>query len=246
MRSRNTGLTDEGIGIVVGIIFFVFVFFVIYNIIYNKRRKDVISKYCKQNGLNYIETSESIIGCEEKFDIMLCGKDQRLDHIMSGKKGEYEFQIFDFYYTLEKLSQRNPLVTYNEEIGETICFIRKKGGKNFAHLYMLEKGVLGSDVDFLPKVEGIKNFEYPLVDEGYTEEFATLVVKSINENEIKSFFNSQRISSLTNCFADISPDEFNYIYEAKNDSMLVASLGILSVEQRLQLLNTGVKVYEAL
>ena len=237
---RSNGLSDESVGITVGLFVVVFVFFVVYNFIYNKKRKEVVSKYCRENGITYTETAESIIGCDEKFDMMMRGKSQSLDHIMSGTRGDYEFQIFDFYYTLEKPDPRFPLNTYNEEIGETICFIRKKG-KSFPHFYMLEKDFLDSDVDFLPKIEGIKDIEYPLEDE-----FATLVVKSVNEEEMRTFFNSQKIDSLNNCFKDIPASDFGYIYEGKGDCFLAAKLSIVSVKERLELLDIALKVFEAL
>lgn len=240
MNTRHRPLTDEGIGYLVGFFFFIFMFFVIYNYFYNKKRKQMIGGYCRQYGLKYTETSDAILGCDEKFDMTTRGQNQSYDHIMSGTRGDYEFQILDFYYTVEKRNPRHGLTTYNEEVIETFCFLKKKG-KALPHFYMVEKGMLESDVDFLPKIEGIKNIDFPLEDE-----FATLNVRSVNEDEIKKYFNKQRLDSLNNCFKDVPASDYDLIYEAKGDCLLVAKLAVLSVKDRLQMLETALKVFEAM
>ena len=101
---RTKSLSDETIGYSVGIIVFIFLGYVIYSFIFHKKRKEVMSNYCQQNGLKYTETSEQILDCNEQFDMILRGKDQCLDHIISGTRGDYEFQIFDFSTCLRCLS----------------------------------------------------------------------------------------------------------------------------------------------
>ncbi len=238
--TRHHPLTDEGIGYLVGIVFFIFMFFVVYNFFHSKKRKQLIDGYCRNFGLKYTETSDTLLGCDEKFDMTSRGEGQCYDHIMSGTRGDYEFQIFDFCYTVEKRNPRNPLLTYNEVLTETICFIRKKG-KSLPHLYMVEKGMLESDVDFLPKVEGIKSFDFPFEDD-----FATLNVRSINEDEVKEYFNKQRLDSLCNCFKDVPASDYDLIYECKGDCLLVGKLAELSVEERLHMLEISLKVFEAM
>ena len=137
------------------------------------------------------------------------GKDQRLDHIMSGTRSDYEFQIFDFNYTLEKPDPRFPVNKYNEENTETICFLRKKGNA-FPHFYMLEKSLIESDVDFLPKNGEMKDIEFVLNEE------EKLLVKTNNEEEIKEFFSAHRIESIKEKYSQ------EYIYEVKGEYFLVA------------------------
>ena len=240
MNTRHRPLTDEEIGYLAGFFFIIFMFFVIYNYFNYKKRKQMIGGYCRQYGLKYTEISDTILGCDEKFDMTARGQNQSYDHIMSGTRGDYEFQIIDFYYTVEKRNPRYSFTTYNEGVTETICFLKKQG-KDLPHFYMVEKGMLESDVDFLPKIEGIKNFEFPLEDE-----FATLNVRSVNEDEIKTYFNKQRLDSLNNCFKDVPLCDYNLIYEAKGDCLLVAKLAVLSVNERLQMLETALKVFEAM
>lgn len=237
MGVRSKGFNDETIGYFVGFIVAVFVFFLIYDFIYNKKRKESVSKYCSQNGLKYTRYSESILDCNEKFDMILRGKDQRLDHIMSGSRGDYEFQIFDFYYYLKKRGPR--LNTYDKEFGETICFLRKKGGKAFPHFYMFQNVMLDDNIDdLLPKVEGIKDIEFPL------EEDTKLIVKSVNEDEMRTFFTKQRVDSVSKFFDETGG--FIYVYEGKGDCLLVAYPQIKQVAERLELLECAVKLYEAL
>lgn len=230
---RNSGLSDESVGMTFGIVVVIFLFFVIYNFIYNKKRKDSIGNYCKQNGINYTVTSESIIGCNERFIMMNRGKAQRLDHIMSGIKNDYEFQIFDFNYTLEKPDPRFPVNKYNEELCETICFLKKKTNA-LPHFYMLEKSLLESDVDFLPHNNELKDIEFTLNNE------EKLIVKTYNEGEIKQFFSDHRIESIKEKYTR------EYIYEVKGEYVLVAFLDVLSVKDRLILLEKALKFYNSL
>ena len=232
---RTPSLSDESVGYAVGIFVFIFLAACIYNFILNKKRKDVISNYCKQNGLNYTETSNYIMNCNEQFDIMQRGKDQSCDHIMSGTSRDYDYQIFDFCYTLEKPDPKYPMTTYNEGFSETICFLTKKG-KPFPHFYMLAKSILQSDVDFLPKVKDFKEVELLTIN----DEQETVLVKTRDEDAVLDFFDLPRTDALKTSFKE------EYIYEGKGECLLVSYLGLMSVKERLELLDNAVKVFESL
>ena len=232
---RRNGLSDEAIGYTVGLFVFVFIGFVIYSFIFHKKRKEVMSKYCQENGLKYTEFSEQILDCNEQFDMILRGKDQGLDHIISGTRGDYEFQIFDFNYTLEKPDPKFPKTTYNEEFTESICCLKKKG-KALPHFYMLTDSLIQTNVGFIPQVK-----EYIDVDlVKINNDTETMVVKTRNEDEILDFFDLPK----TDALQPILKEE--YIYEGKGEYLLVANLDIMSVKERLELLDNAVKVFEVL
>ena len=232
---RTKSLSDETIGYSVGIIVFIFLGYVIYSLIFHKKRKELMSNYCKQNGLKYTETSEQILDCNEQFDMILRGKDQYLDHIISGTREDYEFQIFDFCYTLEKKDPKYPTTTYNEEFTETICCLKKKG-KTLPHFYMLTNSLIRTDVGFIPKVK-----EYTDVDlVKINNDRETVVVKTRNEDEILDFFDLPKTEALKTKMRD------NFIYEGKGEYLLVAYLDLMSIKERLELLDNAVKMYEIL
>ena len=234
MRSKGLS-SDEAIGYTLGLFILVFVGFVIYSFIFHKKRKAVMSKYCLENGLKYTETSEQILDCNEQFDMILRGKDQCLDHIISGTRGDYEFQIFDFCYTLEKPDPKFPKTTYNEEFTETICCLKKKG-KALPNFYMLTQSLIQTDVGFIPKVK-----EYIDVDLlRINDDKETVVVKTRNEDEILDFFDLPK----TEAIKPIMKEE--YIYEGKGEYLLVANLEIMSIKERLELLDSAVKMFEVL
>ncbi len=232
---RSKGLSDEAIGYTVGFIVFVFIGFVIYNIIFHKKRKAVMSKYCQGNGLKYTETSKCIIDCNEQFDMIFRGKDQYLDHIVSGTRGDFEFQIFDFCYTLEKPDPKFPKTTYNEEFTESICCLKKKG-KALPHFYMLTESLMHSDVDFIPKVKEFNDVELLKIN----DDNETVIVKTRNEDEILDFFDLPK----TDAIKTIMKEE--YVYEGKGEYLLVAKLDLMSIEERLELLDNAVKMFEVL
>lgn len=228
-------MTDELIGYSVGVVFFAFVGYMIYSFIFHKKRKEVMSNYCQQNGLKYTESSDSIMDCNEEFDMILRGKDQCLDHIISGTRGDFEFQIFDFSYTLEKPSPKFPTTTYNEEMTESICCLKKKG-KSLPHFYMLANSLLYSDVGFIPKVPDFKDVDLVKIN----NDQETVVVKTRNEDEILNYFDLPRTEALKTCLRE------NFIYEGKGEYLLVANLELMSIKERLEMLENAVKVFEVL
>ena len=234
MRSSK-GLSDEAIGYTVGFIVLVFIGFVIYSIVFHKKRKEIISKYCDEHGLKYTEFSEQILDCNEQFDMILRGKNQYLEHIISGTRGDYEFQIFDFCYTLEKPDPKFPKTTYNEGFTESICYLKKKG-KALPHFYMLTQSLIQSDVDFVPKVKEYSDVDLLKIN----DDKETVIVKTRNEDEILDFFDLPR----TDAIQPIMKEE--YIYEGKGEYLLVANLEIMSIEERLDMLNNAVKMFEVL
>ena len=234
MRSKGLS-SDEAFGCTIGFIVLLLIGFGIYGIIFHKKRKDVMSKYCQENGLKYTEISEQILDCNEQFDMILRGKNQYLAHIISGTRGDYEFQIFDFNYTLEKPHPKIFKATYDEGFTESICCLKKKG-KNLPHFYMLTQSLIQSDVGFIPKVK-----EYIDVDLlRINNDKETVVVKTRNEEEILDFFDLPKTDALQTVIED------KYIYEGKGEYLLVANLDIMSIEERLEMLNSAVKVFEAL
>lgn len=252
--NRSKGFSSQTNEIIISVVVVVFVLLIGYatymDMKDDKKRKKAHRKYCEENGFQYTEISESIPGCNEKFDMLLRGKNQSIENIMSGTKGDYEFQIFDFHYYLERHSPRSPINTYNKEFVETLCFLRKKGEKAFPHFYMLQNTLLNEekekakynlyikDVYFLPKIEGIKEIEFPL------EEGLTLVVRSSNEEEMKEFYTNQRIDSIKRFFDETGG--FIYIYEGKGDCLLAGYTRVMSIEERLEILDCAIKMYEAL
>ncbi len=232
---RTKSLSDETIGYSVGIIVFIFLGYVIYSFIFHKKRKELMSNYCKQNGLTYTETSEQILNCNEQFDMILRGKNQYLDHIISGTRGDYEFQIFDFCFTLEKPSPKFPTTTYNEGFTETICCLKKKG-KALPHFYMLTKGIMESDVDFIPKVKEYIDIDLTRIN----NDTETVIVKTRNEDEILNFFDLPKTDAINTTMKE------QYIYEGKGEYLLVAHLDLMSIKERLELLDSAVKMYEIL
>ncbi len=232
---RTKSLSDEAIGYSVGIIVFIFLGYVIYSFIFHKKRKEVMSNYCQQNGLKYTETSEQILDCNEQFDMMLRGKDQCLDHIISGTRGDYEFQIFDFCYTLEKPNPRFPTTTFNEEFTETICCLKKKG-KALPHFYMLTDSLIQTNVGFIPQVK-----EYIDVDlVKINNDTETMVVKTRNEDEILNFFDLPKTEAIK------TKVDGKYIYEGKGEYLLVSYIEIMSIKERLEILENALKVFESL
>ena len=251
---RSKGFSSETNETIISVVVILFVLIVGYAVYSdrknNKKRKNAHKRYCDENGFQYTEIAESIPGCNEKFDMLIRGKDQRIENIMSGTRGDYDFQIFDFYYYMESPSPRNPLHKYDKEYGETICFLRKKSEKNFPHFYMLQNTLINEekgkakynlfikDVYFLPKIEGIKDIEFPL------EEELSLIVRTNNEEEIKAFYTKQRIDSIKSFFDQTGG--FIYIYEGKANCLLAGYTRIMTIEERLEILDCAIKMYEAL
>ena len=251
---RSKGLSSEANEVIISVIVVAFILIIGYvtyiDMKKKKKRDDAIKNYCNEKGIQYTEIAETIPGCNEKFDIIFRGNQRKIENIMSGTRVDYEFQIFDFYYYLTRRSPRHPLYTYEKEFGETLCFIRKKGGKTFPHFYMLENILIDEirknlkydlyvkEVYFLPKVEGIKEIEFPL------DEDLKLLVRSVNEEEMRSFFTSQRIDSIDRFFDETGG--FIYIYEGKNDSLLASYQRLMSIEERFELLDCAIKMYDAL
>lgn len=228
-------MTDEIIGYFVGIFVFAFIGYMIYSFVYNKKRKEILSRYCQQNGIKYLEDSDYIIDCKEEFDITSRGKDRLYDHIMYGSRNDYEFQLIDFSYTLEKPDPKFPLTTYNEVFNESLCVLHKKG-KRLPHFYMLTKSLIQSDVGFVPKVKEYSDVDLLKIN----DDNETVIVKTRNEDEILDFFDLPR----TDAIQPIMKEEF--IYEGKGEYLLVSSLNIMSVEERIEMLNSAVKMFEAL
>ena len=232
---RRNGLSDEAIGYTVGFFAFIILAIFIYNIIFHKKRKEVMSKYCQEKGLKYTEFSEQILDCNEQFDMILRGKKQYLDHIISGTRGDFEFQIFDFCYSIEKPNPKFPKTTYDEDFSESICCLKKKG-KNLPHFYMLTQSLIQTDVGYIPKVKEYINVDLLRIN----DDKETVVVKTRNEDEILDFFDLPKTDALQTLIKD------KYIYEGKGEYLLVANLELMSIKERLELLDNAVKVFEAL
>ncbi len=224
-------------GFLISLFVFIFIVAVIYSLIKDKKRKEQFSKYCEQNRIKYQEDSEYIIDCNEKFDITSRGKNQCYYHIMHGTRNDYDFQLIDFYYSIEKTSSKPPFNKYDETFNETLCVIHKKE-INFPHFYMLVKGFLNSDVNFLPTIKDYEDID--LIEVKTIDGEDMVLVRTRNEDETLQFFDTSKCEAVQK---NIKED---LVYEGNGEYLIVSKLELLSLDDRLKLLENSIKMFEAI
>ena len=207
-------------------IFGIIIFICVCNWIYHYFRKKKIREYCERNRMTYEESPLSLTGYSEAFDVFNQGDSTYFTAGMYGKRGGIEINLVDFtvvkvYHTSKgrRTSKKHYTLCqlYKEETHFPCFFVRDES-------FLLDSlGSMfgGQDIDF---------FE----DKTFSDRF---VLQGIVESEVRRFFKSKVRKAF------LKYHKKGYCYESKGRCLLVYQNGRATLNGRLALLNTALRIF---
>ncbi len=194
-------------------------------IFYEHKRIVSIIRYCEQNGLEYFLSKESIPNLNEKFYITFGEKYISYNNIMLGECSGINYSILDVEY-ISRIDKRKC----------TICILNKPG-YSFLRFHIKPK------TSFISRME---DETIELDDKDFSKK---LLLCGPNEYELKKYFSDPRIKKTFLFAPRPSWNGFYYEFEASNEFFVVkpvAQILQLNLNQRLELLNNSLTIYNAI
>ena len=219
-RSRSYRGNDDPTSffLIFGIIISVFIIIWIFDYF----RKKKIREYCEKNNLRYTENPVAMTGYSEAFDILDRGHSSYYTAGMYGKRGDIELNIVDYSYVTGSGKHRHvhnfTFCQLTKETTHFPCFFIRD--ENFI-LDSIGSMLGGQDIDFVE-------------DKRFSDSF---VLQGISESEIRKFFNRKVRSAFCKYH------QKGYCYESKGRALLVYKSGHASLEGRITMLNTALRIF---
>lgn len=224
MGYRSSHSEADLFGIIFGLGFFALI--IIFSIIESKReqkRRNEIKDYCDRNNLYYSELAQFIPSKVKNFSLIeYRGHTNRYEVEMSGKRGQYNFTMFEHFS--ESGSGKSRSVVIN-----TICVITNTHIR-FPKFFMRDENVI---LDSLGKLFGGQDINFA-EDPEFSKMF---VLQSIVESSVRNFFDSKIRRAFVNYHVK------GYKYEACGNSFMVCLPGKrLKVPERLSFLADSMRI----
>ncbi len=186
-----------------------------------KRKK--IMEYCEKHRFMYDRSPASMIGTSDAYDVLMKGERSYYSDGMFGKRGDIEINIVDFECVSGHGKHRSHwsytlCQLYKPNVYFPVFFIRDEN----AILDTLGSMLGGQDIDFDE-------------DKVFSRKF---VLQGLYEEEIRKFFNSK----VRNAFTKFH--KYGYCYESKGNCFLLYISGCASLEKRLEMMESALKIYK--
>ncbi len=217
--SRYRGNSDPTFFLIVLV---VFVFISICVFIYNYFRKKKIREYCERNRLVYEDSPLSMTGYSEAYDILSHGHSSYYSAGMYGKRGDIVINIIDYTYVSGYGKNRH---SHNY----TFCQLYREGN-HFPCFFIRDEYFI---FDSLGSMLGGQDIDF-VEDKTFSDKF---VLQGFSESDIRRFFNN-KVRQAFNKY-----HKSGYCYESKGRAFLVYKSGHASLQGRIDMLNTALKIF---
>ncbi len=213
---------------IVGVFFlFLFVFVILYLETRDSLRKKAIKEYCEKNGLEYLDSVDSLPEIAD-FKILHKGYEGKNEYhaLMRGQRDDISFTLLDYSYVQS--------CGNNDGVFNVSLCILSKADMQFPDMILDEKlPLLAGTIDQALMAQSGKNIVKSIGDSTFENKFSLV---STDAKAVKEYFKSGVIDAFLK----------NYIkgcrYDACDDSLTIAHLGFFhyGIKQRLEMLKKGI------
>jgi hypothetical protein len=215
---------------IVGICFlFLFAFLILYLETRDAFRKKEIKEYCEKNGLEYLDSVDSLPEIAD-FNILHKGYEGKNEYhaIMRGQREDVYFTLLDYSYVAS--------CGNNDGVFNVSLCILSKADMQFPDMILDEKvPFLAGTLDQALMAQSGKNIVKTIGDSTFENKFSLV---STDAKAVKEYFKSGVIEAFLK----------NYIkgcrYDACDDTITIAHLNFLhyGLKKRLEMLKKGVEL----